>query len=137
MDSKTYVCALCSQDFTRKYSAHRHNRDLHHGQGTIVRMIDYVIGRIAGKYNPANPLAYRSRYKQQASPSTRFEEKVFSSPMNTKVSIAHNSSQPISLRALPNDREYYPSDQQPNSNLDHPFFITPKGGSSTKFEEIE
>lgn len=137
MGSKTYVCALCSQDFTRKYSARLHNMDLHHGQGKIVRMIDYVIGRIAGKYKPANPLAYRSRYKQQASAPTRFNGKVFSSPMDTKVSIAHDSFQLISSRALPYSSEYYPSDQESNNNSDQPFFTVLKSGYTTKFEEIE
>lgn len=65
MGTKILVCVLCSQDFTRGYSANRHNQNLHHGQAKIVRMIDYVIGRIAGEYNPENPLAYRSSYKQQ------------------------------------------------------------------------
>ena len=95
MVNKILVCALCSQDFTRRYSADRHNQNLHHGQGKIVRMIDYVIGRIAGEYNAANPLAYRSSYKQQASPSTRY---------NAKVTVAHDTSQKSSA-ALPLDKE--------------------------------
>ncbi|MGA7368978.1 MAG: hypothetical protein WBX01_07610 [Nitrososphaeraceae archaeon] len=108
--SKTWVCALCSQDFTRKYSAIRHSRDLHHGQGTILRMIDYVIGRIAGEYSPANPLAYRSEYKQQASISTSFDDKAFSFPVDANVSVAHDSSQPNSSG---------PPDQRPNTNAVH------------------
>jgi hypothetical protein len=137
MDSKTYVCALCSQDFTRRYSAYRHNRVLHHGQGTIVRMIDYVIGRIAGEYNPANPLAYSSRYMQQASASSHLDETVFNPPLDARTSIAHNSSQALSSHTLHHNSEYNPSNRQPNSKSEGPFFSTPKSGFTTKLEEIE
>ena len=90
MNSKTWVCAVCSQDFTRKYSAHRHSRDLHHGQGIIVRMIDYVIGRISGEYKPGNPLAYRSGYKQQDSVVARSDADAKASTFPF-ASVAHDS----------------------------------------------
>ena len=45
MTFKNYVCVMCAQDFTRKYSAYRHNRDLHQGRSNIVRTLEYVIGR--------------------------------------------------------------------------------------------
>jgi hypothetical protein len=64
MNHKPYVCTICSQDFTRKYSGNRHNWDLHNGQSKIVRMVDYVVGRISGQYHPDNPFAYRSKQKQ-------------------------------------------------------------------------
>jgi hypothetical protein len=112
MGNKILVCALCSQDFTRRYSADRHNQNLHHGRGKIVRMIDYVIGRISGEYNAANPLAYRSSYKQQASPSTSSDAKAFSFP---STSIAHDSSQGNSSSALSHIDEYVPN-QQPSTN---------------------
>jgi len=65
MGKALYVCARCSQDFTRKWSAERHNRDLHFGCAEIVRVLDYIIGRLSGKYVQANPLKYRteSRYR--------------------------------------------------------------------------
>jgi hypothetical protein len=112
MSNKILVCALCSQDFTRRYSADRHNQNLHHGQGKIVRMLDYVIGRIAGEYNAANPLAYRSNYKQRASPSTRSDAKVFSFHSS---SLAHDSSKGNPSSTLSHIDEYMPN-QQPTTN---------------------
>lgn len=132
MSSKTWVCALCSQDFTRKYSAYRHSRDLHHGQGKIVRMIDYVIGRISGEYNPANPLTFRSRNKQKNPTFARSDAKAFSFPF---ASIAHDSSQENSSSALPHNKEHVP-DQQPNTNSVQPS-ITPISGFTTKVERIQ
>ena len=126
------VCALCSQDVTRRYSADRHNQNLHHGQGKIVRMIDYVIGRIAGEYNAANPLAYRSSYKQLASPSTRSDAKAFSFP---STSIAQDSSQGNSSSALSHINEYVPN-QQPSTNPVGPP-TNPIIGTTSKVGEIQ
>ena len=58
-----YVCAVCSQTFTRKPSAERHRENLHSGMAPIVRLIDYLVGRIEGRYQPSNPLLYRRRNK--------------------------------------------------------------------------
>lgn len=69
MSHKNYVCATCGQDFTRKYTANRHNLTLHQGQGKTVRTLDYVIGRIKGEYAPADPLSYRRRYSVSVSPN--------------------------------------------------------------------
>ena len=56
-----YVCTLCSQTFTRKPSGERHNLNLHSGMAAIVRFIDYIVGRIAGRYQPSNPLVFRRK----------------------------------------------------------------------------
>lgn len=133
MGNKILVCTLCSQDFTRRYSADRHNQNLHHGQGKIVRMIDYVIGRIAGEYDAANPLAYRSRYKQQASPFSRSDGSVRSFPF---TSVAHDNSQENSSSSrFPYVNEHMP-DQQSNVNPVRPSTI-PVIGTTSKFEEIQ
>lgn len=58
-----YVCALCSETFTRRPSAKRHNINLHSGTAQIVRFMDYIIGRIEGHYRPDDPLLYRRRNK--------------------------------------------------------------------------
>jgi hypothetical protein len=58
-----YVCALCSQTFTRKLSGKRHNINLHLGIAPIVRFMDYIIGRIEGRYRPGDPLLYKGRNK--------------------------------------------------------------------------
>jgi hypothetical protein len=59
MGRPSYVCATCSEHFTRKHSAKRHNQNLHNGMGEIVRLIDYLAGRSSGKYKPDNPFWYK------------------------------------------------------------------------------
>ena len=51
----TWVCATCGEHFTRKYSATRHNNNLHAGNGLIVRLLDYIVGRASGQYLPSDP----------------------------------------------------------------------------------
>jgi hypothetical protein len=69
MGSKNYVCVTCGQDFTRKYSAYRHNSDLHEGGSKIVRTLEYIIGRITGEYFAADPIAFRKNRMKQATTS--------------------------------------------------------------------
>jgi hypothetical protein len=57
----TWVCATCAQHFTREYGADRHNNNLHEGKGTVVRLLDYIIGRINGQFLSNDPLAYRRK----------------------------------------------------------------------------
>jgi hypothetical protein len=59
MGRPSYVCTLCSEHFTRKYSARRHNHNLHNGAAEIVRLIDYLAGRSSGQYTPNNPFWYK------------------------------------------------------------------------------
>ena len=58
-----YVCTLCSQPFTRRPSGERHSLNLHSGMAPIVRLIDYIVGRIEGRYQPSNPLLFRRKNK--------------------------------------------------------------------------
>src|SRR6476661_10766087 len=51
----TWVCATCPEHFTRKYSASRHNNNLHFGNGLIVTLLDYIVGRVSGQYLPSDP----------------------------------------------------------------------------------
>ncbi|MGB7882689.1 MAG: hypothetical protein WBL44_08180, partial [Nitrososphaeraceae archaeon] len=101
MKYKPWICAECSQDFTRKFSAYRHSRDLHNGQAKAVRMIDYVIGRISGEYQAANPSDYRSRVKQHESTDTN----ALTADSFPFVSVAHDSSKKSAptITALPNE----------------------------------
>ena len=59
MGRPSYVCATCSEHFTRKYSANRHNQNLHDGNADIVRLIDYLAGRSSRQYTPDNPFWYK------------------------------------------------------------------------------
>jgi hypothetical protein len=136
MGSKIWFCALCSEGFTRKYSANRHNQNLHQGQGKIVRMIDYIIGRLASKFNPGDPLTYRSRYKQIESSFARSDIKAFSFPLDSNISVAHDISQRDSSGALPpHSKEHALDQQQQQSNS--PSITTPSSGVITKFDRIQ
>jgi hypothetical protein len=59
MGRPNYVCTVCSEHFTRKYSGKRHNQNLHSGAAEIVRLIDYLAGRSSGQYKPDNPFWYK------------------------------------------------------------------------------
>ena len=59
MGRPSYVCTVCSEHFTRKYSANRHNHNLHNGAAEIVRLIDYLAGRSSGQYMPDNPFWHK------------------------------------------------------------------------------
>jgi hypothetical protein len=59
MGRPSYVCTICSEHFTRKYSAKRHNHNIHNGAAEIVRLIDYLAGRSSGQYMPDNPFWYK------------------------------------------------------------------------------
>jgi len=59
MGRPSYVCTVCSEHFTRKYSAKRHNQNIHNGAAEIVRLIDYLAGRFSGQYKPDNPFWYK------------------------------------------------------------------------------
>jgi hypothetical protein len=57
---KSWTCATCSQGFTRRTSARRHNDRLHNRQAVIIRPTEYVIGRLSGQIpRPQDPLRYR------------------------------------------------------------------------------
>jgi hypothetical protein len=65
-DGSTWTCAICGQGFTRKPSAKRHNNNLHPTGAMIVRPIEYIIGRLNGKFSvPHDPLSYRRNNKSQ------------------------------------------------------------------------
>ena len=61
MRRPTHVCATCSEYFTRRYSATRHNLTIHNGIGEIVTYIEYLVGRSSGRYRPSHPSLYRMR----------------------------------------------------------------------------
>jgi transposase-like protein len=64
-DNRTnYVCTVCSQTFTRKTSAERHRVNNHPGTfAPFVKFIDYIIGKIEGRYQANDPVLYRHKKK--------------------------------------------------------------------------
>jgi hypothetical protein len=65
MGRLTYVCATCSEHFTRRYSATRHNLTIHNGRGEIVPLLEYLVGRKIGRYQASHPSWYRRRSKEK------------------------------------------------------------------------
>jgi hypothetical protein len=76
MGRLTYVCATCSEHFTRKYSGTRHNLTIHNGRGEIVRLLEYLLGRSSGQYMPSHPFWYR-RNRKWKTPTTHNFKNVF------------------------------------------------------------
>ncbi|MGA8083279.1 MAG: hypothetical protein WB988_15620 [Candidatus Nitrosopolaris sp.] len=58
-NGSTNICATCSEHFTRRYSATRHNLTIHNGRGEIVRLIEYLVGRSSGRYRASHPFWYK------------------------------------------------------------------------------
>ena len=66
MGRVTYVCTTCSEHFTRKYSAKRHNITVHHNNGgEIVTLVEYLVRRSSGKYQASDPSWYSRRNKEK------------------------------------------------------------------------
>src|SRR5262244_4625915 len=66
MPRPNYVCTTCSEHFTRKYSAKRHNITVHHDNGgEIVPLVEYLVGRKSGRYLASHPSWYRRRTKER------------------------------------------------------------------------
>jgi hypothetical protein len=60
-----YVCIVCSTTFTRKSSAIRHSASIPGGTHLFVKLIDYIVGRMQGRYQPSSPLSYRQKKKNE------------------------------------------------------------------------
>jgi hypothetical protein len=67
MRRPTHVCSTCSEHFTRRYSATRHNLTIHSGRGEIVTYLEYLVGRNSGRYRPSHPSLYRRRRGEKRS----------------------------------------------------------------------
>jgi hypothetical protein len=67
MGRLTHVCATCSEHFTRRHSAARHNLTIHNGRGEIVTYLEYLVGRNSGRYQPSHPSLYRRRRGEKRS----------------------------------------------------------------------
>jgi hypothetical protein len=65
MGRPNYVCTTCSEHFTRKYSAKRHNITVHHNHngGEIVPLVEYLVGRKSGRYQASHSFWYRRNGK--------------------------------------------------------------------------
>jgi hypothetical protein len=75
MSRLSYVCATCSEHFTRKYSAKRHNFNVHAGRSEIVPYIQYMVGRNSGQYLASHPSWYRKQRQLQVNRSYRSDNR--------------------------------------------------------------
>jgi hypothetical protein len=128
MSFKNYVCATCAQDFTRKYSAYRHNRILHQERGKIVRSLEYVIGRVTGEYSSADPILFRRKNRQRTAKG---------SPGNFPfISIAHSSPDSQSYENI-GQKEYKSNKQSQDESATTYSADHSKDSSSSKLEVIK
>jgi hypothetical protein len=75
MGRPTYVCATCSEHFTRRCSAKRHNFNIHAGRSEIVPFIEYMVGRSSGRYLASHPSWYRKQRQLQVNRSYQSESR--------------------------------------------------------------
>jgi hypothetical protein len=73
MSRPNYVCTVCSEHFTRRYSGKRHNLNIHSGRSEIVPFIEYMAGRSSGKYLASHPSWYRKQRQLQVNRSYQSE----------------------------------------------------------------
>jgi hypothetical protein len=76
MSRPSYVCTVCSQHFTRKYSGQRHNSNIHNGRSEIVSYIQYMVGRSSGQYPASHPSWFRKHKHFQVNHSYPSENHV-------------------------------------------------------------
>jgi hypothetical protein len=76
MSRPSYVCTVCSQQFTRKYSGERHNFNIHSGGSEIVPYIQYMVGRSSGQYPASHPSWFRRQKVSQWNRSYPSENRV-------------------------------------------------------------
>jgi hypothetical protein len=91
-----YVCGTCSQHFTRRYNANRHNKNIRVNRAEIVRFIEYLIGRPIGKYLASNPLSYRSKrrtYNKDVIIHESIDDKISNTSMRKDLTYAAEPAQ--------------------------------------------
>ena len=97
MGKITWVCATCPEHFTRKYSANRHNNNLHSGNGLIVTLLDYIVGRASHQYLPNDPRTSKNNRPLIHDYTPRWPSK------------------PVSLAGVSNDRAYSANNSNNNN----------------------
>jgi hypothetical protein len=85
-----------------------------------VRTVDYIVGRVEGKYIQADPMSYRRKYRQKVQPNSSIVAKDHSTGINAK----NNSN--IATSHPKEDEELLPARQKHTLNVAYP----PKNNSS-------
>ena len=103
MGRPSYVCATCSQHFTRKHSAKRHNFNIHAGRSEIVPFIEYMAGRSSGKYIASHPSWFRKQRQLQVN---RSYQSNFESPTVADTGRSFRPENFQQLFPFPNESPY-------------------------------
>ncbi len=75
-----WVCSICGMWSNRKYSVKRHIKNKHEGNASLVKYIDYVVGRQSGIYQPSSSTSFPNssetiyQQKEEKTPLKIFEE---------------------------------------------------------------
>ena len=88
----SYVCSTCGQDFTRKANAKRHNQNIHSDKGIIVTFMEYLVRRLSGMYQPADPLSYRIKNKYKAKDKIVHENGIKTFPESVLSSVKRHTN---------------------------------------------
>jgi hypothetical protein len=67
VSNPNYVCTICSQTFTRRWRGSVQNNKFHGGLGSVVRLLDYIVGRACGQFLPGDPSLFRRKNKWEKS----------------------------------------------------------------------
>ena len=122
-----YVCATCSETFTRKASGLRHNLNMHLGTADVVRLIDYLLGRISGQYMPSGPADFRLTKRQKDSVHKRKRN-----PQKTRVNkiLDNINDHPLFKRVI-NE----PQNRLGKAEERMPFLLDIKKNSGTSYTD--
>ncbi|HZA42496.1 MAG TPA: hypothetical protein VE504_01855 [Nitrososphaeraceae archaeon] len=113
MSFKNYICVTCAQDFTRKYSAYRHNHVLHQDHGKVVRTLEYMIGRVTGDYIPADPVSFKRERRQRITGGGTSNGFPF-------TSIAHDNFGAHNLKQTRQQENHKPTQDLGEPNKEYP-----------------
>lgn len=137
MGRLSYVCGTCSEHFTRKYSAVRHNFNIHNGGAEIVRLIDYIVGRVSGRYLATHPSWYRRERKWQTTSHDIYNNK-FRPAVTDSSGDRFRARDPWQTKA-PQDNMHYSSHYftRPISRPDDQRYRNVSPLTRLKLEELE
>jgi hypothetical protein len=123
MGRLTYVCATCSEHFTRKYSATRHNLTLHNGKGEIVRLLEYLEGSLSGRYLPSHPSWYRRTQKWETSTAHNYNNEIGVAALADSVGDTFRPGNGLQQAATYKNSHYSPSPilQATHKSVDAPY----------------
>jgi hypothetical protein len=115
MGAANYICANCSQSFTRMTSAKRHNFTQHHDNGEIVPILQYMAGITSGRYRPPmDPSVYRHRRQRAGNSQKRIPNFGHTTTGAAPVMVADSMGdfRPGSMQTQGQHQPNYPQQQQ-------------------------